>query len=333
MADCYMNLGQSEKCLQMFSDAEGKVDVKTNTRFYSNWGTALQKYNQLELAREKLYKALMLEPTQETVLFNLGVNFLLSKEVTQAEEFFEKVLQLNPTHSQAMYNIAAISYNRQDYDRALECYRSSFDADKKNYSIYFSIANCYHQKKDYENAHYYFKKCLEYCPDFIQAYLNYANMLIEVGDFQDAKRKARTAYLKNKDLPYSNFAYGVVLMKLGEFSEAAEKFNNAIVLDEKYDLAYLGLCESYLNLKDYGKCFDNLYKVSADCIKTHEYDELESRLFDRIVNPEHYGEEISQTLINTSFEYCNKILELYNNDKVLVFKNILLEKYKIEANK
>ena len=44
-------------------------------------------------------------------------------------------------------------------------------------------------------------------------------------------------------------------------------------------------------------------------------------------------DKISQSVLNYALQYCNKFLELYNNDKVLEIKNILLEKkHQLEAN-
>ena len=331
MAECYMNTCKPDDCLKMYETAEQNATTPLNSRFYTNWGIALQKYNHLEEAREKLYKALMIEPNNEMVLFNLGVNFLLTKENSLAEEFFLKVLDKNPLHAQSLYNVASLAYNRQDFEYALSKYFSSLEANPQNKMIYFNIANCYHKLNKIEQAKVYFKKCIEYCPDFIQGYLNYANILLETGEILEAKRKARSAYLKDKDSAYTNFAYGVVLLKLSEFDESIEKFEAAANIDTNYDLAYLGLCEAYLNKQDYEKCISNLYKVSKEGSKTHEYDELESRLFDKILNCDKYNEGIKQSVLHSAYEYCNIILERYNNNKVQFFKSVLIEKFNLEA--
>ena len=330
LADCYMHTCKQDKCLQIFNEAEEKA--QTNAQFYTNWGMALQKYGYIDEAREKLTKAYTIDSNHEIILFNLGVNYMLANECTQAEEYFSRVLKINPFHPSALLNIAALAFNRFDFDYALKMYNDALNADKKNYSIYFNIANCYYRKKDFEQAKNYFKKCIEYCPNHVQAYLNYSNLLIELGDFQEAKRKARAAYLLDKTSAYTNFAYGVVLLKLGEFFESEEKFSNAIKIDINYNLAYLGLCEVYINLKKYDLALENLQMVSSQAQKTREFDELESRVFDKIANSPENGEEISQYVLNCALEYCNKFLELYNNDKVLVFKNILLDKFKLEVN-
>ena len=72
--------------------------------------------------------------------------------------------------------------------------------------------------------------------------------------------------------------------------------------------------------------------VSKDGRESKEFDELETRTFSHIINLEENGENVSQSVLNHALEYCNKFLESYNNDKVLAFRNILLEKYKFEAN-
>ena len=120
-------------------------------------------------------------------------------------------------------------------------------------------------------------------------------------------------------------------MKLGEFEEAKEKFSNAIKIDGKYDLAYLGMCEVCLNTKEYDKSLSYLEFVSQEGRNSKEFEELETRVFGAILHPEENKEEVSQKIVNTAFEYCNKILEQYNNDKIVIFKNMLIEKYKIEA--
>ena len=329
LAECYMNSAKSDLCLEVFEKAE--IFAQADARFYTNWGMALQKYNYIDKAREKLNKALSLDNGNAFILFNLGVNFMLAKEYTQAEEYFQNVLQITPLHPQALYNLATIKYNKSEYSPALDLYKKSFDADKKNYGMYFHIANCYKMLNDFEQAKFYFKKCIEYCPKFVQAYLNYADLLLTMNENTEAKRKARTAFLLDKNSAYTNFAYGVVLLKLGEFEEAKEKFSNAIKIDEKYDLAYLGMCEVCLNTKEYDKSLSYLEFVSQEGRNSKEFEELETRVFGAILHPEENKEEVSQKIVNTAFEYCNKILEQYNNDKIVIFKNMLIEKYKIEA--
>ena len=326
LADCYLKTCQDSLCLETFESAD--EIAQPNANFYTNWGLALQKYNFIDAAREKLYKALLINPTSEIVLFNLGMNFLMSSEYTQAEEFFNKVLEINPSNSMTLYNLAAISYNRQDYDKALEHYKSSYENDKKNYSIYFNIANCYTKKHDFENAKTYFKKCIEYCPKYIPAYLNYAKLLLDTGNYVEAQRKARTAYLMDKNDAYTNYAFGIVLLKSNELNDALDKFENAIKINPDYITAYLGKAETLLNMNNISESITIMESIMDKAFVIPEYQTLLIQILQEMIK----DENLAQTTAETAYKCCNKFLQQYNNDKIVVVKNFLTEKYKFEAN-
>ena len=325
MADCYIHTAQQDKCLEIFKTAEENAD--TDDSFYANWGQTLQQYGFLDEAREKLHKALNLNPTSEVVLFNLGMNFLLCKEYTQAEEFFNNVLEKNSEHTLALYNMATLKYNKDDYRTALELYKKTFDSDKRNHKVYINIANCFYKIKDYDNARKYYKKCIEYCPDFIQGYINYANLLLEIGDKQEAQRKARTAYFVDKKSPYANFAYGVVLLKSEMYKEALDKFNVTIELDSTYALAYLGKIEALYCMNMYDKAFEILTDVISYSESVPEYLTLMYKICDDVLQ----NKDISKNILEISLQYCNKFLELYNNDKVNDIKQNLIIRLESEA--
>jgi tetratricopeptide (TPR) repeat protein len=320
LAEAYLQTCRESLCLDTFRRAE--ENCETNGLLYTNWGIALQKYDFADEAREKLYRALLDSPNNEIVLFNLGINFLMTKEFTQAEEFFEKVLEFNPKHAQALFNLATLQFNKNNFDVAVELYKKAYEADKKSRHIYFNIANSYYQKLDMENAEYYFKKCIEYCPSHMQAYINYANLLADCGNLQDAERKARTAYMLDRKNSYANFAFGIILLKLAKFREAKEKFENAADINPEFNAAYLGIVESAANLGQYTDALNALGSVQNDFKAMPEFLYIQDGILDSIAG----DEAASPDLLNYACEYCNKFLELYNNDKVLVVRDILLKK-------
>ena len=326
LADCYLNMCLETKCLDVFKEAE--QNAQTNVQFYLNWGLALQRYNYVDDAREKFYTALILEPNNELLLFNLGVNFMLSKEFTQAEEFFNKVLTFNPKHPQSLCNLAAIAYDAQNYDKALHLYKEAYNNDKKNYVLFFYIANCYYKKSDFENAAFYFKKCNEYCPKHVQAYVNFANMLVEIGNEQEALRKIRSAYLLDKQSAYLNFVFGVINLKLALFDDAIDKLQKSVNIDANYNIAYLALAEAYLYKNKPDESLNILDNINSDYKSSKEFLNVQEKILCSVVQ----NEESSQSVLNHVYQYCNKFLEQYNNDKVLEIKEILLNKDEFEAN-
>ena len=328
LADCYLRTGEEDKCLKSFEDAS--VCARLNTQFFINWGLAFQHYHHVDAAREKLYHALTLEPNNIIVLFNLGVNFLLAKEYTQAEEFFKRVLELNPDHSQALFNLGALAFDKGDLNTALDYYKKSLAIDKKNTRIYFNMANCYYKAGKLDEASVYFKKCIEYCPNLTQAYINYAHLLADKGEVVDAQRKARTAYLQDKESFYTNFAVGVVYLKLKKYDDALEKFENSLKINSDYYPSKLGIAEVYCRQGIYEKSLAVFDSLDKEFESQKEYQDILFLVISTISD----DENASHSVVNYALQYCNKFLEQYNNDEVLdVQKKVSDKLNQLEDNK
>ena len=147
-------------------------------------------------------------------------------------------------------------------------------------------------------------------------------MLIETGEEQDALRKIRSAYMLDKDSAYVNFSYGVILLRLSKYKDAKEKFEQAINVDSKYDIAYLGLAEALFCLNEIEEVFDVLEVVSSQFKNSYEFLSIKEKVLNSVVD----DPNVSQYLLKYAYEYCNKFLELYNNDIVLKIKDLLQEK-------
>ena len=156
--------------------------------------------------------------------------------------------------------------------------------------------------------------------------------MLETGNNNEAKRKARSAYLIAKESAYANFAYAVVLLRIGEYEESLEKFENTLKLDSNYLLAYIGKSEAYLNLKLFDKAFETLENSTQEVLDMPETFEIETKIAENLLAYIFDGSQLSNDSAHSVFKYCNKILERYNNDKILELKNNLLDKFQFEAN-
>ena len=152
-------------------------------------------------------------------------------------------------------------------------------------------------------------------------------MLLELGEYEEAQRKARAAYFIDKKSPYTNFAYGVVLLKIGKNNDAIEKFNATLKIDSEYLLAHLGIIEAYYNLDDLQSVFEYFSTILEFADKVPEHDVLQNKILESIANDNSF----SQDVINSAIEYCNKFLQLYNNDRVLAIRDKLIYKHNNEA--
>ena len=152
-------------------------------------------------------------------------------------------------------------------------------------------------------------------------------MLLELGEYEEAQRKARAAYFIDKKSPYTNFAYGVVLLKIGKNNDAIEKFESTLKLDSSYSLAHLGIIEAYYNLGRFSEVFDYYDSILnlASCIP--EYEILQNKILENILNDSNFSQEI----VNCALEYCNKFLQLYNNDRVFAIRDEFVKRINNEA--
>ena len=210
--DEYPNSDRSDEAYEFL------LDVYLSTKNYRAAYEALNKLNEMDYRAKEIY---------QTVVYNLGIEYVKLKNFDLANSFFDKVAEYPAKESingKAKFWKSEILYKQQKFDLAANSYEaflrhpgslSSGYANSANYSLAYTYFN----QKEFAKSAEYFKK-------YIGKY-----------DLTNRK-KLNDAYLRLAD---ANFVQK-------KYNEAIENYNKAReinIFDQDYALFQISRCNGY----------------------------------------------------------------------------------------
>ena len=218
------------------------------------------------------------------------------------------------------YNSKGVeNFYRGEIENAITCFKKSLDMNFKNVVALNNLARAYIKLQNYDEAKSVLKKAKILSPKYIETYLNLAHIAKLESQMSDIGNFARKKYLKEwqKHLksaieanPNDKRAYlemGNYYIEQKDYENAVKNFETALVYDDEYYEAYLGLAISYLESSNTQKALLALrnagalnsksdeisYYLAKMCILDNRFDEAKDYLEDALSkaqNPEYYLE-------------------------------------------
>ena len=218
------------------------------------------------------------------------------------------------------YNSKGVEYfYRGEIENAINCFKKSLDMNFKNVVALNNLARAYIKLQNYDEAKSTLKKARVFSPKYFETYLNLAHIAKLESQRADISNFARKKYLKErqkylniaiKNNPNDKRAYlemGNYYLEQKDFKEAIKNFETALIYDDEYYEAYLGLAIAYLKSDNLQKALLALrnagalnsrsdeisYYLAKMCILDNKFDEAKNYLEDALSkaeNPEYYLE-------------------------------------------
>ena len=214
-----------------------------------------------------------------------GVENFYRGEIKNAIGYFEKSLDMNFKNVVALNNLARAYIKLQEFDKAKSVLKKARIFNPKYFETYINLANIaklestqdniseFNRKKYLREQQNYLKQAIKINPNDKRAYLQLANYYLEQKDFENA--------IKN--------------------------FDTALIYDDEYYEAYLGLAVAYIELNNPRKALVALrnagalnsrsdeisYYLAKMCILDNKFDEAKEYLLDALSkadNPKYYLE-------------------------------------------
>ena len=315
LAESWLQLKNESECFSVFQNIDEKVDK--NDKFYYSYGAALQYFGKWEEAIEKLTKSYELNSSNHITTNAIATSYLKIKNEDMAIKWLEKTVEISPQYFISLYNLGQIRHliallelaKRKDFDRAVEYFKRALEANIDSKHVYINIASAYDSAGNAEEALTYWKKAVEYNPDNIDAKINLANAYYRAGDIKGAIRKMRGSYKENKNNKKVLFMYGILLLTDNDCYSAVEKFDEALAIDENFDVAKYAKIECLLKMGKIQEANDILLNLEQS--QTGEKPEI---LYLRlVVNFEMIQKEDKKELIKQSEDICDKIFSEYKD--------------------
>lgn len=242
-------------------------------------------------------------------------NSLLDSDIARRFDIVEV-----PPFDFEYYNSQGVEcFYKGEIENAISYFKKSLDMNFKNVVALNNLARAYIKMQKYDEAKSALKKAKILSPKYFETYLNLANIAKLESQMSDISDFARKKYLREQQKylksamsanPNDKRAYlemGNYYLEQKDYENALRNFETALVYDDEYYEAYLGMAISYLESGNSKKALLALRNAGAlnsrsdeisfylakMCILDNRFDEAKDYLKDAISknqNPEYYLE-------------------------------------------
>lgn len=171
-------------------------------------------------AIEKLKKATELDPNNDDVFINLGINYIKLNDGTNAYEAYNNALRANPKSARAYFRLAKLFQSQGNKEKFLEYYNNAIAANPDFAPAYLELYD-YYSNRDVNKAGDYLQKYVANSdPDCNTEFL-YADYLFRSGKYQLSLDKTRA--MENgacKNFPRLKVLYAYNYDRLGDSMQA-----------------------------------------------------------------------------------------------------------------
>jgi len=168
---------------------------------------------------KSLNRAAELEPTNPTIVWRLGNDYMLQNNFAKAIEYYQKSIDLKKDYVAAYVSLTAAYESNKELDKAIEIYRNLLSIGSNNADILFNFGRLLYnrnQKDDKSDAEKLWLEAIRVQP-------NYSNALYSLGllyETRGDRTKALEYYYKVKDLNPDN---ADITAKIRSLVSGAEK--------------------------------------------------------------------------------------------------------------
>lgn len=191
------------------NEAKAATDISPNSvAIWENLATMYENAAALvpeagEWAIKSLNTASELEPTNPTLLWRLGNNYMTQNNFAKATEYYQKSISLKKDYAAAYMSLASAYESNKEIDKAVETYKTILPLSANNAEVLFNFGRVLYnrsQKGDKDDAEKLWLEAARIQP-------NYSNVLYSLGLLYESwgdKTKALEYYYKVKDLNPGN---------------------------------------------------------------------------------------------------------------------------------
>ena len=138
-------------------------------------------------ALEPLQRAVRLSPDDADVLYNLGVAYLDSNKLVEAEASYRRALEVNAQLLPAHFSLGQLLQTRGEYADAEISFRQVLQIDASVGEAYNNLAMACFAQGHFAEAETQARQALVYTPDLAEAHDNLGNALKAQGRLEEAK--------------------------------------------------------------------------------------------------------------------------------------------------
>jgi predicted O-linked N-acetylglucosamine transferase (SPINDLY family) len=226
----------------------------------------------LELAEDRLQRALGLNPGSAEAHNTLGGCFLQRGEAKRAAACFERAVELCPNFAAAHSNLGRALYAQQEVAPAIASFRRAIALNPAAPDWHNDLGNALADMAKAEEAAAAFRRAIELRPEFAEAHNNLGNVLWTQGKHAEALKSLRRAIALRPAFAEAWASLGNVLWKQGELDEAVRSFRQALSLRSDLAPAYSNLANVLKQRGEFEEamaCYRRALELQPDLHRVH----------------------------------------------------------------
>ena len=181
----------------------------TSAKFEETDDAAMQNYNlgaryyqngNFNIARERLERAVELDPKLEQAHFMLALTYEQLGNPRLATQHYEEAVRVGPNSYDARNAYAVFLCRQQQYDDAVKQFNKAFKVAENDtrYVMYTNAGACMTQKPDYEKAEAYFREALGERPSHPEALIQLSALKFKTNECLQSRAFLQRFLTNNK---------------------------------------------------------------------------------------------------------------------------------------
>lgn len=241
-AALYQGSGDTEEAVRVLDEAvaTGIKDPQVLGRI----GEMYRLAKQFDKAVDALNKALAKDPNNETTLLSLARTYSNQGKNAEAITVYQKLTGLDTANTTYLTEMAGRYRANKNYDEAFAQLDKVLAIKPAYYQAYITKGDIFREQQKWDEAIAQYKKAIEITPTFT-TYLNMGISYAGKRDYNSAITQYSLASDMLPDRAESYYYSAEARVSQARMDEAISLYQQAIAVNEKYVLAYIGLGKVY----------------------------------------------------------------------------------------
>lgn len=268
------------------------IQIEPSVELFMDLGNAHASLGEYNEAVQAFSKALIMEPQNGEILFNIGSVYLLQERLTKCIEYYNKAEAAGYTTERLYMNMAAIYKALGDTQMELRSYTKAIDKDPMIGDFYVKKAMIFIDSRRYAEALETLDDMRKIFPDAFEGYDLAARIYMGQGNNQaalDVVNEGLKKYENDVNLRISKINILLAMNLIGDAEKVidelknniyASQFEKAIILQEvsiasakNQPETMYDLLKKAVNLEEAGVCDENIrYMLMMTAILIKKYE-------------------------------------------------------------
>ena len=209
-----------------------------------------EKGNHYE-ALSLFHKVLESDPKKIDAHIQIGLLYLNTQDLKNAQVFFEKALTLHPDFFEPYFYLAFVHHQKKSFDEAVNWYSKALQYKEDQFEIHANLGSIYLEINQFERAVLCYERALQIEPSSTHALNLLVTCLINVDRIDEAHKCLAQGLAAEPLNPQSLYLMGIIHKRKDLIKEAIECFSLTLRTNQDHFEALFSRAECYYALQEY----------------------------------------------------------------------------------